>query len=66
MHIQSEKPSEVSIFALQIDILGTIVGVNVAVCGLSLYAIRRNYLHDKCLLEETAASLTVGLFGNGA
>jgi hypothetical protein len=41
MHILSVKISELSIFALQVDILGTIVGVNVAVCGLSLYAIWR-------------------------
>ena len=32
-------------------------------CGFSLYAIWRNYLRDKCLLEDTATSLTLGLFG---
>jgi hypothetical protein len=37
--------------------------VTVAVCGFSLYSIRRNYLRDKCLWEDTATSPTVGLFG---
>jgi hypothetical protein len=35
----------------------------VAVCVFSLYAIWRNYLRDKCLLEDTATSPTLGLFG---
>ena len=34
-----------------------------AVCGFSLYVIQHNYLCDKCLLGDTAASPTVGLFG---
>jgi len=62
-HIPSVKPIELSIYALQYDSLGTIAEVTVAVCGFSLYAIRRNYLRDKCLWEDTATSPTVGLFG---
>jgi hypothetical protein len=54
MHIHSVKTSELSIYALQADILDTIVGVNVAVCGFSLCTRRRNYLRGKCRLEETA------------
>jgi len=63
MHIHSAKASEVSIFASQYDSLVTIAEVTLAVCGFSLYAIRRNYLRDKCLLEDTATSPTVGLLG---
>jgi hypothetical protein len=62
-HIHSVKPTELSISALQCDCLSTIVEVTVAVCGYSLYAKRRIYLCDKSLLEDTAASSTVGLFG---
>jgi len=54
---------EMLIFTLQCNSLGTIAEVNVAVCGFSLYAIWRNYLRDKCLLEDTATSPTLGLFG---
>jgi len=61
--IHSVTPIELSILALQYDSLGTLAEVTVAVCGFSLYAIRRNYLRDKCLLEDTATSPTVGLFG---
>ena len=57
------KSIELSIRALQCDCLGTTVEVTAAVCGFSLYAIWRNYLCDKCLLEDTAASPAVGLFG---
>jgi len=63
MHIHSVKASELSIFASQYYSLCTIAELNVAVCGFSLYAIRRNYLRDKCLLEDTATSPTVGLLG---
>jgi hypothetical protein len=35
----------------------------VTMCGFILYAIWRNYPHDKCLTEDTASSPTVGLFG---
>ena len=45
---------ELSILALEYDSLGTIAEVTVAVCGFSLYAIWRNDLRDKCLLEDTA------------
>jgi hypothetical protein len=57
------KPIELLIFALQCDCLSTIVEVTVAVCGYNLYAKWRNYLYDKCLLEDSASSLTVGRFG---
>ena len=57
------KPIELSIFALKCDCLVTVVEVTAAVCAFSLYVIWRNCLRDKCLLEDTAASPTVGLFG---
>jgi hypothetical protein len=37
----------------------------VAVCGFILYAIWRKLFRDKCLLEDTASSPTVGLLGRG-
>ena len=37
--------------------------MTVAVCGFSFYATCWNYLCVKFLLEDTAASPTVGLFG---
>jgi hypothetical protein len=65
MHIYLVKLIELSKFALQCDCLGTIVEVTAAVCGFNLYAICPSYLFDKCLLEDTAASPTMGLFGTG-
>jgi len=63
LHIYSVKPIELSIFALQLDCLGTVMEVTAAVCGFSFYVIWRNYFHDKCLLEDAASSPTVGLSG---
>ena len=63
MHIHSAKASELSIFDSQYNSLCTTAELTVAVCGLRLYAIRRNYLRDKCLLEDTATSPIVGLLG---
>jgi len=56
---------ELYIFTLQCNSLITIAEVTVAVCGFSLNAIWRNYLRDKCLLEDTATSPTLGLCGKG-
>jgi len=63
LHICSVKPIELSIFALQCDCLCAVLEVTVAVCGFILYAMWCNYFRDKCLLEDTASSPTVGLLG---
>jgi hypothetical protein len=62
-HVHPVQLIELSIFALQCDCLSTTVEVTAAVCGFNLYAIWCNYLCEKCLLEDTAASPTMGLFG---
>jgi hypothetical protein len=64
-HTHSVKPIELSIFSLQCDCLCTVIEVAVAVRGFIVYAIWRNYFRDKCLLEDTASSPTVGLFEMG-